>query len=252
MMSRTTLVNLAHITVTTTLTTLLMAGAIGLVATVPTIAVSAKWVSSLPPAMALILVVVVGDTGYYWTHRAAHSIPLLWRLHRIHHASEELNWMAAARAHPLDQLILHLGWLIPLRLLGANTAWFAVYATFLTLEPLLAHSNINVTIKPLKWLIVTPEFHHWHHTAEPDAINKNFASQLPFLDFLFGTWWLPKNRRIARYGINEPVEENYVSQLLAPGVDAVAFLRRSVMPSPARIPSPPLVPAPLVGAQTEP
>ena len=104
-----------------------------------------------------------------------------------------------------------------------------MYAIFLTAEPLLAHSNINIKLKPLKWLIVTPEFHHWHHTAEPDAINKNFASQLPILDFLFGTWWLPKNRKIARYGINEPIQDSYVGQLLEPGADALAFIRRRAL-----------------------
>ena len=211
-----TAVNLAHATVSTALTVGLMASAMGCIALVPTVLVTQHWIASLCPAAALAVVVLAGDTGYYWTHRAAHRVPVLWRFHRIHHSSEELNWLAAARAHPVDQLVLHMGWILPLHVLGAGAPWFGVYAVFLTVEPLLAHSNINIAIRPIGWLLVTPAFHHWHHTAEPDARNKNFASQLSFLDALFGTWWLPRNREVERYGIDEPTATTYLGQLAAP------------------------------------
>ena len=231
--ARTTFVNLAHLTITTTLTTALMAGALALLAFVPVLHPSTAWIGSLPAPFALLVVIVVGDTGYYWMHRATHTIPVLWRFHRIHHSSKELDWMAATRAHPVDQFLLHLGWLIPLRVLGAGTAWFVAYAVVLTVEPLLAHSNLNIKLPGLRWVIMTPEFHHWHHTAEPDAINKNFASQLPFLDALFGTGWLPARRRVSRYGLDEPVPEDYVGQLLEPARDLLR--KRDIAPHTAAI-----------------
>ena len=219
-----TLIGLAHLTVSTTLSMALMTLALMSVALLPTLAITAHWIASLPAPASLGIVVLIGDAGYYWAHRAAHGLPILWRFHRIHHAAEELDWMAAARVHPVDQLVLHLGWIIPLKLLGVASPWFAAYAVFLTVLPLLAHSNIKASFGPLQWLIVTPDFHHWHHTAEADAINHNFAGQLPVVDLIFGTWWFPSGRRVMRYGIDGAVAENYLGQLSEPVMEAAKLV----------------------------
>jgi sterol desaturase/sphingolipid hydroxylase (fatty acid hydroxylase superfamily) len=213
---RAAFVNLAHATVTTSLTTALLASAVAMLSLLPTIDATARWFAGVPAPVALALIVLVGDVGYYWVHRAMHQVPLLWRFHRIHHSSEEMGWLAAARAHPVDQLLLHLGWLVPLHLLGARSAWFGAYAALLTMQTLLVHSNVDVGVGPLRRVLVTPDFHHWHHTAERRAWNRNFASQLAVLDRLFGTSWLPRGERACTYGVGEPVAASYPGQLLEP------------------------------------
>jgi sterol desaturase/sphingolipid hydroxylase (fatty acid hydroxylase superfamily) len=208
-------VNLAHLTATTSLTTALLALAMSVITLLPHLDAAGSWIGSLPLPVSMVLVVLIGDTGYYWAHRTLHTSALLWRFHRIHHSSRQMNWLAAARAHPVDQLILHMGWLLPLYALGVHAAWFGAYAAFLTMQTLLVHSNVDVSARPLRWLVVTPDFHHWHHTAERDAWNRNFAGQLPLLDRVFGTWWLPAGRRVERYGVADAVPASYPGQLLA-------------------------------------
>ncbi len=235
----TALVDLAHTTVTTSITAAVLVAATSLLGLLPQLAVSSRWFGTLPAPLALGLVVLAGDTGYYWTHRAMHRVPALWRFHRIHHSSEEMGWLAAARAHPVDQVLLHLGWLVPLQLLGARSGWFAVYATLLTLQTLLLHSNLDVRLRGLRAVVVTPEFHHWHHTAERDAIDRNFASQLALLDRLFGTCWLPDGRRVRRFGVDGPVAASFPGQLAQPLTDLLALARRR-----RRTPEPPPGPGP--------
>jgi sterol desaturase/sphingolipid hydroxylase (fatty acid hydroxylase superfamily) len=145
-----------HATVTTSLTTALLAGAVGVLSLLPTIDATARWFAGVPAPVALAVIVLVGDVGYYWVHRSMHQVPLLWRFHRLHHSTEEMGWLAAARAHPVDQLLLHLGWLVPLHLLGARSAWFGAYAALLTMHTLLVHSNVDLRFGALRRVLVTP------------------------------------------------------------------------------------------------
>ena len=82
-------------------------------------------------------------------------------------------------------------------------------------QSLLIHSNVNLRTGWLKWLVATPEFHHWHHSREEAGYNKNFSGQLPLWDIVFGTAYLPSVMPTS-YGINEPMSRNYVMQLLGP------------------------------------
>ncbi len=220
-----TLVVLAHATATTTMTAGLLTLAVAVTTALPVWQPSARWFASAAPPAALMVIVVVGDIGYYWMHRAMHRLPLLWRFHRIHHGSTELYWLAAARAHPVDQVLLHAGWLVPLHLLGARSAWFVTYATLLTMQTLLVHSNVAISGGWLRRVVVTPDFHHWHHSAERDAWNHNFASQLAFLDTIFGTTWLPTGRIVTTYGVGEALEPSYAGQLVEPIASSVHLLR---------------------------
>lgn len=169
------------------------------------------------PAWAqLLLALVVVEMGAYWSHRAAHRVPVLWRFHRVHHSIGEIDWLAAARLHPIDQAFGRSCVVLPLFALGFERATFGVYVVVVTLWALFVHANVRVTFGPLRYVVTTPEYHHWHHAADPEGRDVNFGGQLPLVDALFGTLHLPKSRWPRRYGLDEPVPAGYLRQLAWP------------------------------------
>src|SRR5438876_10873774 len=86
------------------------------------------------------------------------------------------------------------------------------------IQPTFIHANLRFEFGPLRWLLATPQFHHWHHTAQRDAVDKNFAVHLPVLDWLFGTFYLPRGRWPDSYGLADgsPLPEGYVRQFVHP------------------------------------
>ena len=89
---------------------------------------------------------------------------------------------------------------------------------FVSLQATFIHANVRFEFGPLRWLLATPQFHHWHHGAEREAVDKNFAVHLPVLDWLFGTFHLPKDRWPESYGLahGKPIPEGYLKQLVHP------------------------------------
>jgi sterol desaturase/sphingolipid hydroxylase (fatty acid hydroxylase superfamily) len=161
-------------------------------------------------------VLIVSDVGFYCTHRMFHAIPWLWRFHAIHHSIEELDWLAGARVHPIDQIVTKGVSLLPIVALGFSEVVIGLYAVLYQWQSVLIHANVRIGFGPLRWLIASPEFHHWHHSNENEARNKNFAGQLSFLDALFGTLHMPRGKVPTKYGIDQPMPERYVPQLLYP------------------------------------
>lgn len=160
--------------------------------------------------------VFIANLGGYVGHRLSHEVPFLWRFHAIHHSISEMDWLAAARVHPLDQIVTKALTIIPLYVMGFSKATFGVYLAVALFQAVLVHANVRINVGPLRWLITTPQFHHWHHSNEPEALNKNFAGELPLLDLIFGTFYLPKNRMPKIYGLAEPAPGGYVKQMLYP------------------------------------
>jgi sterol desaturase/sphingolipid hydroxylase (fatty acid hydroxylase superfamily) len=149
----------------------------------------------------------------YAAHRAAHRVPLLWRFHKVHHTIREMDWLASAHLHPLDSVWTRSCVVLPLFALGFSRATFGGFLAFTTLQAIFIHANVRLTFGPLRWVIATPEFHHWHHANVPEAYNTNFAGEFPWIDALFGTLHLPKGRRPAGYGIDELQPAGYLRQL---------------------------------------
>jgi sterol desaturase/sphingolipid hydroxylase (fatty acid hydroxylase superfamily) len=172
-------------------------------------------VRSQPLWLQAIEVVAIADTGFYLAHRAFHAIPFLWRFHAVHHSIEEMDWLAAHRVHPVDQILTKAGSYLPVLALGFSDAAVAIIAVIYFWQSLLIHSNVRVNFGPLKWIVASPQFHHWHHANEPAAINKNFAGQLPLIDVLAGTLFMPERMPTA-YGTDEPVPALYHRQLVFP------------------------------------
>ena len=168
-----------------------------------------------PLWLQVIEVIVIADLGFYAAHRTFHSVPWLWRFHAVHHSIEEMDWLAAHRVHPVDQLCTLIASLLPVYILGFSATSIAIYAAIYHWQALLIHSNVKVDFGPLKWLITSPQFHHWHHANEKAAYDKNFSGQLAIIDAIAGTLHMPA-RMPHRYGCDDSVPELYHQQLIYP------------------------------------
>ena len=175
-------------------------------------------VGGMPYWVQIPLVIVLSDLGFYWTHRMFHAVPWLWRFHAIHHSIEELDWLAATRVHPVDQILTKGVSLVPLVALGFSEWAIGVYALLYQWQSVLIHANLRIGFGPLRWLFASPEFHHWHHSNDREARDKNFAGQLSFLDALFGSLHLPRGQVPTTYGLDQPMPQRYLPQLIYPFV----------------------------------
>ena len=160
--------------------------------------------------------IVLSDIGFYFAHRAFHAFPWLWKFHSIHHSIEELDWLAAARVHPFDQILTKGASLLPVFAFGFSDSVVIAYMGLYAWQSILVHSNVRLRLGPLRWVFASPEFHHWHHSKDREAFNRNFAAQLPVLDALFGTLHLPRGQAPKSYGLDEPVPTAYLSQMIYP------------------------------------
>lgn len=187
---------------------------------------------SQPIWLQIVEIMIISDTGYYMAHRAFHEIPVLWRFHSIHHSVEEMDWVAAHRIHPVDQIIAQVASLLPVFALGFSGPAIVIYAFIFQYQTLLIHSNTRISFGPLKWVLASPQFHHWHHGDQPEAYNKNYAAQLPFLDMIFGTFHLPGNKMPKRYGIHEKLPTVYHKQLIYPFLKKSSDEQKAAEPTP--------------------
>jgi sterol desaturase/sphingolipid hydroxylase (fatty acid hydroxylase superfamily) len=181
------------------------------------------WTASMPLWGRLVTGLVAGEFGFYWGHRWMHEVPFLWRFHSIHHSAEEMDWLVNARAHPLDVVFGRLCGFVPMYALGlvqpmmGNTVDMMPLAVTLVgiLWGYFIHANLRCRQEWLALVVSTPAFHHWHHTND-EHVDKNYASMLPFLDKLFGTWYLPAKQWPSKYGTDSPVAPGLPGQLLDP------------------------------------
>jgi sterol desaturase/sphingolipid hydroxylase (fatty acid hydroxylase superfamily) len=182
-------------------------------------------VASQPHWLQAVELIVLSDLGFYSVHRLFHTVPFLWRFHAIHHSIEELDWLAAHRVHPVDQILTKGASLIPCFALGFSEWAIGAYFLLYHWHSLLLHANVRLGFGPLRWLVASPEFHHWHHSKQHQARDKNFAGQVPLWDLVFGTMYLPKEIRPSQYGLDEPLPAGYVAQFFHPfrRPDAVAL-----------------------------
>ncbi|MCU0268294.1 MAG: sterol desaturase family protein [Acidimicrobiales bacterium] len=152
----------------------------------------------------------------YCYHRASHEIPLLWRFHAVHHSSRQLDWIAAARLHPLEGFFAGLFIAPAFLLLGLGPVQLGAVTVALQIWAILLHANVSWRLRFLDGVIGTPEYHHWHHSNHPEAWDHNYSGLLPVLDRVFGTYYQPEDRRPEVYGIAMPVPDGWLAQLAQP------------------------------------
>jgi sterol desaturase/sphingolipid hydroxylase (fatty acid hydroxylase superfamily) len=159
---------------------------------------------------------LVGDLIGYWTHRWFHR-QRLWTFHAVHHSSTQLDWLSALRVHPVNDVVSKFVPAVSLACLGFPLKALAGYVPLLTFYAILLHANVNWSFGPLRHVIASPLFHRWHHTTEEQGLNKNFAPLLPFIDWAFGTFYMPQGLQPKRFGTSRTkVPETFLGQLLFP------------------------------------
>ena len=173
-------------------------------------------VHALPLWSQVILLVVCADFVLYWSHRVFHEVPWMWKIHAVHHSVEHMDWLAGSRNHIVQTIVDRSIAMAPLYLLGADKAALDIYVTFAAVQAVLVHANVGMPFGPLKYLIVTPQYHHWHHSSEKPAIDTNYAVHMPLFDWLFGTYHMPTEHWPADYGTTTRLPRSFLAQLLYP------------------------------------
>lgn len=176
-----------------------------------------EWVQSLPFIVELLFAFFITDLFQYWTHRIFHNHSFLWRFHSIHHSTENMDWLAGSRTHFVDIFVTRSMAFVPLYVFGFSTITFNVYVIFMAIHAVLIHSNTRINFGFIKYIFATPQYHHWHHCKNPKHYGKNFATIFPFIDKIFGTYYLPKDEWPEDTGLLEAdYPKGYIKQAIYP------------------------------------
>lgn len=174
-------------------------------------------IKTAPLLVQVLLALLVADFIEYWLHRAMHEVPALWRIHAVHHSSQQMDALAGSRVHLLETFFTR--GLVALALTATGVSFTAVllFGTLITLQATLIHANVRLRYGWLERVLVSPRFHHWHHASDAEAIDTNYAGTFSFLDTLFGTRHLPEARWPKQFGVVvEKVPASYLGQLAFP------------------------------------
>jgi sterol desaturase/sphingolipid hydroxylase (fatty acid hydroxylase superfamily) len=146
---------------------------------------------SLPAWAGVLLGIMALDLAIYLQHVLFHAVPVLWRLHRMHHADQEIDVMTGVRFHPIEILLsmgIKLGGVAAL---GTPAVAVLVFEVLLNATSMFNHSNVRMPVRldqALRWIVVTPDMHRVHHSIVVRETNSNFGFNLPWWDRLFGTY----------------------------------------------------------------
>jgi sterol desaturase/sphingolipid hydroxylase (fatty acid hydroxylase superfamily) len=158
--------------------------------------------AALPVWLQAVLALVAADFVMYWLRRMFHRGGF-WKYHAIHHSSEDVDWISAARFHPVNLLLGTIGIDAVLLLAGISPVALVWFGPFNIFQSAFVHANLNWTLGPFRYVLATPVFHRWHHTAREEGGDTNFAGTFPLWDILFGTFRMPAGQLPEDYGIED-------------------------------------------------
>lgn len=148
-------------------------------------------VLAAPAWLGIPLFLLLFDLGIYFQHRLFHWVPVLWRLHRMHHTDPDYDVSTGNRFHPLSILISAWIKLTLTVALGPPAVAVLLAEVILNATSMFNHSNVRLAPgldRRLRWIMVTPDMHRVHHSVEIDEHNRNFGFNFPWWDRLFGTY----------------------------------------------------------------
>lgn len=141
----------------------------------------------------------------YWFHRMAHKVPLLWRLHRVHHSDTSMDSSTFFRGHPLEILVFGNASILAVAFFGMDMLSFGLYIFAFTIFAFLEHTNLTFP----RWLdktagliFVTPNFHKVHHEQDQYYTDSNFSDIFILWDKIFGTFKYKPVQEM-KYGLAE-------------------------------------------------
>ncbi|MEM1140247.1 MAG: sterol desaturase family protein, partial [Pseudomonadota bacterium] len=149
-----------------------------------------NWLDA-PIWLSVPLSILLLDCAIYWQHVLTHRVPMLWRLHRVHHSDHDVDVTTALRFHPFEiafSMGLKIGLVVAL---GAPAAAVVLFEVILNGMAMFNHANARLPRwleRPLRWLVVTPEMHRIHHSQDEAETNSNYGFNLSLWDRIFGTY----------------------------------------------------------------
>ena len=179
--------------------------------------VEGLWPHALPVAVQACLMLIAADFLRYWLHRAFHKFEFMWRYHAVHHSPHRLYWLNVGRFHPIEKAVQFAVDTLPFALLGVSIEVLAAYFVFYAVNGFFQHSNCDVRLGPLNYIVSGPELHRWHHSEFAEESDTNFGNNLIIWDLLFGTRFLPAHREVGRLGlVNRDYPIGFLAQMKTP------------------------------------
>jgi sterol desaturase/sphingolipid hydroxylase (fatty acid hydroxylase superfamily) len=159
---------------------------------------------AIPFGVRFAMFVVIGDFGAYWVHRAMHS-KWLWKAHRWHHSPNYMYWLMGVRTSVFQQVLFNIPYLFAQALFTVSPWWTGLAIGFKnTVQSNWMHMNVHWGSRRLEWFVITPRYHHIHHSDNPAYYGANIAVIFPIWDRLFGTFIDPDSvPRPLTFGTNE-------------------------------------------------
>lgn len=184
---------------------------------------------AIPSMMAATASVVIMDLVIYLQHVMVHAVPVLWRVHRVHHADLDFDVTTGARFHTIEIILSMLIKFATIMLLGPPVVAVVIFEVVLNATAMFNHGNVRLPQsidRWLRWIVVTPDMHRVHHSINDDEANSNFGFNLPWWDRLFGTYrdQPREGHEGMTIGIHKYREPKTVSWL--PGMLALPFIGR--------------------------
>lgn len=182
----------------------------------------AEDIATLPVWIQVIIGIFVLDISLYIRHRFVHTY--CWSYHAVHHCAQEIGWLTTKRLHPVDQFVMGVINFIVLYFLGFSAEGMVIANAIKDLNNFFVHSNIVLDYgRPLKYILVSPNMHRWHHATETQAHNKNYCVVFAFIDYFLGTYYVPDNALPKSYGtsyrqLDDIENKNIIKELYYPFV----------------------------------
>jgi len=144
-----------------------------------------------PAVLKIVAAVLFLDLAIYLQHLMFHAVPMLWRLHMVHHADLDIDVTTGLRFHPVEIVLSMLIKLAVVLFLGPPVVAVMIFEVLLNATAMFNHGNVRIALsldRVLRWIVVTPDMHRVHHSVTPQETNSNFGFNLPWWDRLLGTY----------------------------------------------------------------
>ena len=177
------------------------------------------WPTNTHILLQLLLAALIVDFFKYWYHRWTHEVPLLWRMHSIHHSLERLEMLRASYFYPIDIFLTVATGTLAMLMFGASYQLIIFHNVYAGITGLLNHSNADLECGVFDAMLNSPGHHRAHHSVGLPGSRSNYGSFFNFMDRLFGTRYLPKDQRdLDRIGLDDShrMPATFLEQLAVP------------------------------------